>query len=464
MIIYGGIPDKITYVVTKPHKVTRGWHGIDDLWIADPVEATPAFPVDLKSKSSMETAESWATGWRSNATATKVECDNAPIKSVQLLTIEVRHEGGRAYKVRLDNVGDGTLYVDMREDVVLDAMLVNGVKKGGTLVGPFVWGRFQSQLRLVRVGSTLHKAMLDAASRMAEKPIGPKDWVVGGVYLTRKLEAMVYLGPIDTDVLEHETVYEYGRARPGPKIIERAVRGVPHWFELKHHGDGIGDVLKGDAVRLASPEHWLKVWERGYEAEHCWVWGLKDTKKPVVIRHVATVTIDWPRLQNAAVAHAHRAAETDHYIAFSTPESVKARAYEHFVNASALAHARPAGQPKPSHLWRPELTPPTKDMNMNMNKLTFDVARSKYNFDDLVREDYTHVREVPPDENAVGALFAYAPPKEGFVTVDMYITENGRAELGVGSLNCPINTADAIVDSISEGDIERLLTLSKEHG
>lgn len=358
MIIYGGIPDKITYVVTKTHMVTRGWHGIDDLWIADPVEATPAFPVDPESKSSIETAERWATGWRHNGVATKVESENSPIKSVQLLTIEVRDEGGRAYKVRLDGVGDGmggnSLYVDMREDVVLDALLVNGVKKGGTLAGPFVWGRFQSQLRLVRVGSSLHKAMLDAASRMAEKIVSPKDYVVGGVYLNRKLEALVYLGPIDTDILEHETLGEGRRTYAGPRIVERAVRGVPHWFELKYHGDGLGEVMKGDAARLAKPDHWLKVWERGYEAEHCWIWGLKDTKKPTLIRHVATVTIDWTRLQNAAAAHAHYEAKRDHYFGYS---DVNAPAYEHFVHASALAHARPAGHPKPVHPWRPELPP-----------------------------------------------------------------------------------------------------------
>lgn len=101
---------------------------------------------------------------------------------------------------------------------------------------------------------------------------------------------------------------------------------------------------------------------------------------------------------------------------------------------------------------------------MYMNKLTLTDTRSKYNFIDLAREDYTHVREVPKDENGIGALFAYAPPKDGFVNVDMYFTENERAELSVSSLNCPVETADEIVDAISDGDIERLIALSKEHG
>lgn len=348
MIIYGGIPDKITYVVKQAHAVTRGWHGLDDLHIAAPVTAAPAFPVDPESKSSMETAVRWAEGWGKNPSRSVVG-DNTPIKEVEIITIDVRAEGGRAYKVRLLDVAEGDLYVDMREDVVLDAMLVNGVKKGGIVKGPFVWGRLHSQLRLVRVGSSLHATMIKAADRMAEKVIN-KDHVVGGIYLNRKLEALVYLGKCDLDAIEHETLTDqYRRAYAGSRLVRQTERGANLWFELKYHGDGLGTVMKGDADKLASAAHWTKIWEKGYTPEHTWIWGLKEIKKPAVTRHVATVDIDWERLRRAAVEHAAHAAKTDPYRGHPDYAGGLTRVDEKYLHAARLAHVRPAGQPCPEH-------------------------------------------------------------------------------------------------------------------
>lgn len=97
-----------------------------------------------------------------------------------------------------------------------------------------------------------------------------------------------------------------------------------------------------------------------------------------------------------------------------------------------------------------------------MNELTLDAARRKFDFVRLAREDYTRVREVPPDAKGEGALFAYAPPKGGYVTVDMYVTRAGRAEPGVGDLNCRAEHADAIVDAIAAGDLDRLNAIAAQ--
>lgn len=91
-----------------------------------------------------------------------------------------------------------------------------------------------------------------------------------------------------------------------------------------------------------------------------------------------------------------------------------------------------------------------------MIELTLDAARRKYDFVRLAREDYVRVREVPPDDKGDGALFAYAPPEDGYVNVDMYITRGGRAEPGVADLNCRAEHADGIVDAIVAGDLDRL--------
>jgi hypothetical protein len=91
-----------------------------------------------------------------------------------------------------------------------------------------------------------------------------------------------------------------------------------------------------------------------------------------------------------------------------------------------------------------------------MNELTFDDACRKYNFNCALRQDYIRVREVLPDKDNVGALFAYCPPKDGYVTIDLYVTRNGNVEPGVGDLNCRVEHADDVIDAIADGDIERL--------
>lgn len=335
MNIYGGIPDKITYVVKKAVQVHRGWHGVDiDLMsLAAPVKAIPAFPVDPSSKTALDTAMRWAR--EASHPSPHVETDNAPIAEVEIITIEARAEGGRAYKVRLRGVHDGSggdsLYADMREDVVLDAMLVNGVKKGGTLKGPFVWGRLQSQLRLVRVGSTLHTAMVEAAKRMAKALVHPKYYIKGGIYLTRKGEAVLYLGKCDYD--EFAYVYESKEQQRwgiNGRIARKEVRDGHLWYGLRTWG---ADPKKKDA------EHWVQSVGQLYKPETIWIFGMRRIKQARVNELIHAVDIDWDKLRSAAVGWA---LDPTHRYCSSSPE-------EQLMHASAMAHVRPAGEPCPVH-------------------------------------------------------------------------------------------------------------------
>jgi hypothetical protein len=120
---------------------------------------------------------------------------NEPISELKVVELERRTQGGRAYKV----VHYGGYLVDMREDVIMDVIFNAGIDEGGVLKGEFVWARHGSEMKLVRVGSQLHKDLVEATNRKKEKKISNKDLVVGGIYETAGGSKAVYLGRVDCE-------------------------------------------------------------------------------------------------------------------------------------------------------------------------------------------------------------------------------------------------------------------------
>lgn len=183
----GYIPDKLKVVCRKlhEHKARVG-----------SVSAKAAFFVSANSAKSLETAKAWAEGkwkhgWYSTpdkvATPEVLDLDNNPIDKVRLVDLEVRGEGGRAFKVLIRH-GEDDLLVDLREDVFLDALFANLVQVDQSNVyinGPFRWVVNSSQMRLALVDSNLYREIVkaDDLKRSPKKgKIDPKDLVVGHVY------------------------------------------------------------------------------------------------------------------------------------------------------------------------------------------------------------------------------------------------------------------------------------------
>lgn len=188
--IVGYVPAKMTYVQREPSEVSDYWE--HDFWDDEkPPTRTvrETFVVDADNPKTRQTA----TGWAGSKKATFTDKPNDPINELEVVSLERRAEGGRAWKVLID----GTYYVDLREDVLLDCLRHGpGVKKG-MLKGPFVWCGVGTQMKLVRVGSTLYGVVLAASKRKAAKDV--KKFEVGGVYENRKGEQSVYLGQVDTE-------------------------------------------------------------------------------------------------------------------------------------------------------------------------------------------------------------------------------------------------------------------------
>lgn len=79
----------------------------------------PAYIVDSTNEKTLESAMSWSKGryWEKQTEEPTVETfPNNSIYGVQIHDLEIRGEGGRAYKVLVTTPTTGFYYVDMRED------------------------------------------------------------------------------------------------------------------------------------------------------------------------------------------------------------------------------------------------------------------------------------------------------------------------------------------------------------
>lgn len=188
-MIQGSIPEKIVIVAGKQRQVESVWDEAGLSEAADIETVTPAFPVEAGNAKVMETARRWAKGYDNNP-VTEDERDNKPFGDIRIVTLEVRREGGRAWKV----VTPDNYYFDMREDVLMDTLIQEGCKPGGILKGKFVFGRVGSQMKIIRVGSRLHKALVESGQRSKKKVVNPTDFEVGGVYANKAGKVFAFLG------------------------------------------------------------------------------------------------------------------------------------------------------------------------------------------------------------------------------------------------------------------------------
>lgn len=150
--------EKVAYCERRPSEAT-------DL-LGNKVTVIDTFPYNPESKTAPETARRWADE-RWHATGyfePKIEVlDNEPFK-VTITDLDVRCEGGRAYKV----VDGKSRRFDLREDQVLEVMRLRGILPGGQIPGTFVWGILGSQVRLTLVGGELHSQMVEESRKLAE--------------------------------------------------------------------------------------------------------------------------------------------------------------------------------------------------------------------------------------------------------------------------------------------------------
>ena len=204
----GFIPTEI-HIIHAGHEKFRTQYW-DDLEVAEDLEVIPAFVCDSKSKTAKGTGERWALrNARNNSSKVQtMTMRNDPVDGLRVVALHKRSEGGRAWKV-IDKHG---FYFDMREDVLLDVLRFASVGPGGRIQDKFVWGIVGSQIKLVRVGSELHKALLAGSERKKLKKITNRNLEVGGIYLTKGGQLGVFLGFVDhTFKVEKQGLYRGNR-------------------------------------------------------------------------------------------------------------------------------------------------------------------------------------------------------------------------------------------------------------
>lgn len=204
----GHIPETIIYVFNKnKYPVRIQWdEGADD----HSEEVWKAFPLDAGSKTTIHTARRWATKFHNYdekdnkppEDVIEIRLPNEPIEGLQIFNLEERMQGGRAYKVviTVKHPESGELYdlyVDMREEAVMDALVNESIDRG-VMSGRYVWAQLHTQLRLVRVGSTIFKAISEAGRRKKLDVVKTEELEIGTVYQTKKAERWLYLGQMNS--------------------------------------------------------------------------------------------------------------------------------------------------------------------------------------------------------------------------------------------------------------------------
>jgi hypothetical protein len=229
-VAIGSIPEKICYVYSDEKEVAVGC--VWDISYYDNEEhktvrekVLPAFPTD-NDENMLRRAHEWAeqAGYLQKKKSTHADVvDNLPIKNVRVLSLEHRGQGGRAYKVVI-----GKYYVDLREDVLMDTLLQTGIDPGGILRGEYVWARTHSHMKLVRVGSELHRLIVEFQSKKDIQPIEKNNLEIGGVYRTRKKDKSIFIGYVNTTTLrESKIVFSKGKAIYDSKVPVFSFKKTP---------------------------------------------------------------------------------------------------------------------------------------------------------------------------------------------------------------------------------------------
>lgn len=203
----GNIPKEITYVAAGEQTIRITWEDAEqedeqssnDGVITETVR--PTFVSDAANEKTLATARNWAKNaskvynyqkkiWEVRPVGKEITKKNEPSDGYRIFNLDVRAQGGRAWKCG-DNEGH---YFDLREDVLLDLLRTEGVSPGGYLNGKYIWAKVNSTMKLVRVNSELHKALIKTTNRREMKNLKKSELKPWTIYQEKNSNTFLHVG------------------------------------------------------------------------------------------------------------------------------------------------------------------------------------------------------------------------------------------------------------------------------
>lgn len=165
---------------------------------------------DTNRKECNITAAWYNTSKPTKTDPTLVELENKPITNVELLS---------SNQVKIDN--KFSCWVD--GEFIFD-VAYNCINNNGKLNGSFIFASIGGDVKLLRVGSALHKCVVESDRRRKSPKIKKNDFEVGGVYATPSGNLGLFLGHVDTyehynkKVLKKHSLFFQGFRKAPTKI------------------------------------------------------------------------------------------------------------------------------------------------------------------------------------------------------------------------------------------------------
>lgn len=186
MTFKGNIPKDVKIIIGKTKKIDFSWGHIDKEYNKDfslnggPFEGKSCVVVLPDSK------------YANHKDITVIE--NKPMSGIRLVGRSCYGIAPNQFLVLLPN----GLLVEMETDSFMEVILNEGIKPGGILPGEWIWARVPGTMKLVRLGTGFHQALIDYEKREKVPLYSVKEMNVGRAYKSAEGNVAVFLGFINT--------------------------------------------------------------------------------------------------------------------------------------------------------------------------------------------------------------------------------------------------------------------------
>ena len=212
----------------------------EDIW--------DTFPVEKGNEKTLKRAIEWASckHWGRRIPHKEFEFPNENFQDLHLTDLEIRGEGGRAYKVVLE-IDKNKFRFDLREDILMDVIKYQGIGKGGILKGPFKFVTVGSQTKLMYTDGNVYKEAVERDKERTGKRIMNEDLVIGGVYQTLNGSTAVYLGQgYQLNFKRSSRLEKFCKIEEVSKSSKKML-----WYKPYFYGDSTFEQMKRDFSYIA---------------------------------------------------------------------------------------------------------------------------------------------------------------------------------------------------------------------